>query len=183
MIAETVGETSTGGVSATGDETATTGVDACPPQVIPLPIEDASLNEWEIMDSQGEGAVAVSESEPRDGDYVRWSVDIPCEDDWYIWVRYYYSGPFDSYFARLDGEPQPRAIFEAGCDDMDGTGFGWGLLNWRDQDAPVCVYVANPWIGEWGAGEHQLELSERESDVVARALVVNDADFVPGPND
>ena len=40
------------------------------------------------MSMLGEGMVAGFDPQNGDADNaVQWDVDVPCDDDWYIWVR------------------------------------------------------------------------------------------------
>jgi hypothetical protein len=104
--------------------------------------------------------------------------DIPCDDTWYIWARAFDNGSQDSYFATLDGEPMPPAIYEGDCGN-GGMGYIWAYLNWRDEAAPPCTYVADPWAPDWAAGPHQIEFTYREATAMGRILITNDQDYVP----
>lgn len=109
---------------------------------------------------------------------ILYEPDIPCDSTWYVWVLYWEQGQDDSYFATLDGEPMPEAIFEGDCGGF-GQGYSWRLLNWRDQGAMACDYVADPWAPDWTAGVHQIEFSFRESPAMGQILITNDPDFMP----
>jgi len=110
---------------------------------------------------------------------VHWDIDVPCDGDWYIWVRATDFGSDDSFFARLDGEPEPAPIFEIDC-GFEGQSYEWRVLNWRDPDTgDPCEYVVDPWIAPWTAGPHAFELDFREAPAVARIVVTNDPAFVP----
>jgi hypothetical protein len=174
-------ESSSGGGS---ESTSTGGGGACADVVeIDLEATDATLDDtWEIIMSMvGEGMVAAFNGAPDmddTNDNVTWDIDIPCDDDWYIWVRGFDNGQEDSYYARLDGEPAPAAIFELECTGAGG-GYIWTRLNWRDQMDGPCVYTQDPWIATWTTGPHQFQLAFRESIAVARIIVTNDETFVP----
>ena len=147
--------------------------------VLELTAAEAELSGgWFLTESMvGEGTVAVIDF-PFETDAVLWSVEIPCNDTWHIWVRHFEEQDFDSYFVRLDGEPMQRAIFEADCTPM-GQGYGWKELNQRDEFGPPCTYVEDPWAPMWTAGAHELEFSFRESRALARVVVTNDAGYAP----
>jgi hypothetical protein len=168
----------------TGDGS-TGGGSACTDLVnIPMSAEDAVLTgSWAVtMSMLGEGMVVSMPMGQTDGTIV-WQPDIPCDDTWFVWVRYLDYGGGDSYYARLDGEPaDPPAVFEGGCDDQ-GMGYDWNDLNWRDEMELPCMYVEDPWSADWTTGVHDIEFSYRESAAIARIIVTNDPDFVPGPGD
>jgi hypothetical protein len=127
------------------------------------------------MSMLGEGEIAQYQF--GGGSFV-YEPDIPCDDTWYIWARALDQGSDDSYFATLDGEPMPEAIFEGDCTG-GGNGYLWAVLNWRDQAAMACDYVENPWAPAWTAGVHQIEFSFREVGGMGRILITNDQDYVP----
>ncbi len=143
--------------------------------------EDAALDGWELVESAfpGEGTVAgiiLDQGEPEGT--VTWDVEVPCNDEWHIWVRGRNSGSNDSYFAQLDGGPDPAPIFDLDCGG--GNDYRWRELNWRDPiDGGFCEYVEDPWIATWEAGTHQVQLGYRESPAVSRIIVTNDDAFVP----
>jgi hypothetical protein len=178
---------STGGVDEGGGDTsgATTSgepVGCDRPVQIELGADQAELSgDWQLVMSQfGEGMVAgidMGAFEPTGT--VHWDVDVPCDGDWLVWVRGTDFGGDDSFFARLDGEPEPAPIFELDC-EFDGDGYVWAVLNWRDPEAGMpCEHVLDPWIAQWSAGVHTFELDFREAPAVARIVVTNDPDFVP----
>lgn len=165
----------------TTDEPGTTGgpMGACN-EVITfemLPSEATYSGGWMLgMSMLGEGEIAQY-NQFGGGSFV-YEPDIPCDDTWYIWARARDNGPNDSYFATLDGEPVPEAIFEGDCTN-GGDDYHWAVLNWRDQAAMACDYVANPWAPDWTAGVHQIEFSFREALAMGRILITNDQDYVP----
>jgi hypothetical protein len=167
---------STGGESSTGE------VGGACDEVVQLEYlaEDAVLDGWELVESAlGEGTVAavIFDMGPPGGT-VTWDIDIPCDDDWHIWVRGRNAGQNDSYFARQDGGPDPAPIFELDC--LGGDDYLWRELNWRDpENGGPCEYVEDPWLAAWEAGIHQFQLEYRESRGVARIIVTNDDAFVP----
>ncbi|MCR9160507.1 MAG: hypothetical protein ACE37F_27815 [Nannocystaceae bacterium] len=145
--------------------------------LIELGAVDADLSgDWSITTSQaGEGEIAVVDGN-ADGE-VRWDVDIPCDDTWIIWVRLFDQGSADSFFATLDGEPSPPAIFEGGIQGP-GQGWNWRDLNWRDPD-DAATFIEDPWAPQWAEGQHSIALSYRESVAVARIEITNDPDYAP----
>jgi|GEM_PF-2034432 len=146
---------------------------------IELGAADASVSgNWGLTTSQvGEGEILVLDLQSGADGEVRWDIDIPCDDTFYIWVRLFDQGQADSFFATLDGEPSPPAIFEGGFAGP-GQGWNWRDLNWRDPDDPG-TFVADPWAPEWEAGSHALALTYRESFAVARIEVTNDPEYAP----
>ncbi|MBC8067140.1 MAG: hypothetical protein IAG13_02310 [Deltaproteobacteria bacterium] len=159
-----------GGPSETCDE----------PVVIELGADDAVLSGgWElVMSMLGEGMIAGIQTEPDADNAVHWDIDVPCDGEFFIWVRARDEGNGDSFFATLDGEPDPAPIFEADC-TMGGQGYVWTRLNWRDPEAMACEYVEDPWLASWTTGTHAFELSYRDSIAVARIVVTNDDAYVP----
>lgn len=132
---------------------------------------------WQLgMSMVGEGEISVNQF-GGEGTFT-YSPDIPCNDTWYIWARAFDNGSQDSYFATLDGEPMPEAIFEGDC-MPGGMGYRWSVLNWRDQAAMACDYVENPWAPDWTAGVHDIVFSFREAQAMGRILITNDQDYVP----
>ncbi len=163
---------------STGSETGSeTGLGACEePFVLELGVGDATLTgSWMPAVSEvGEGDIAVLMG-GADG-AVTWDVDVPCDDTWLIWVRYWEQGNDDSYFVTLDGAPKEPAIFEGDCGG-GGQGYDWRLLNER-ADAP-CVYTQDPWAPQWEAGVHEVAFSYRESIALGRIVVTNDPKYAP----
>src|SRR5690606_19928361 len=107
--------------------------------------------------------------------YVTWNIDVPCDDTWHIWVRAIEEGTNDSLFAVVDGEPNPAAIFEIGCDgEPNEPTYVWRELNWRDQVAGnACEYIEDPWVHDWTAGTHSLTVAYRESWAISRLWITN----------
>jgi hypothetical protein len=149
---------------------------------IELSAEDATLDGFELVKSSfpEEGIVAgvIMEGMNMPEGTVTWDIDIPCNDDWHIWVRGRNAGEQDSFFARQDGGPDPAPIFELDCGG--GNDYVWRELNWRDPEMGMpCEYVEDPWLAQWDAGAHEFQLEYRESPAVARIVVTNDDAFVP----
>lgn len=171
-------ESSSGGSESTGEPAACREM-----VVIELEATDATLSgEWAlVMSMLGEGMVAAFDfqnDDPMTDDLVAWDIDIPCDADWYIWVRGLDSGEFDSFYAQLDDAPDPSPIFELDCTG-GGDGYIWTVLNQRDPMDDLCEYVEDPWIAAWSTGLHTLELEDRESPAVARIVITNDEAYEP----
>jgi len=167
-------------ISDTGSGSDGTG-DACDRLVVlEVPVEDAQLDGgWNLMMSmQGEGMIAVMTGGRGD---ITYSVDAPCDDTWHVWVRWYEDGGAqNSFFAAVDGAPDPAAIFEHSCPTAGfGQGWTWSEMTWRDPDAPTCQYVEDPWTFDWSAGPHELVYGFREAVAMARITLTNDPNFTP----
>jgi hypothetical protein len=145
-----------------------------------VPSEATHSGAWELgMSMVGEGEISVLNQMMGEDGSILYEPDIPCDDTWYIWVRYWEDGSEDSYFATLDGQPMPEAIFEGDCTGFGG-GYDWKVLNWRDPVAGgPCDYVADPWAPDWTAGVHPIEFTFRESLAMGRILITNDETYVP----
>ncbi len=161
-----------------GSETGSdTSVGACEePVVLELGADVAALTgNWVPSESEvGEGDIAVLMGGTNGA--VTWDIDVPCDDTWFIWVRYWEQGSDDSYFVTVDGAPEVPAIFEGDCGN-GGQGYSWRLLNER-ADAP-CVYTQDPWAPQWETGNHEVAFSYRESIAIARIVVTNDPEYAP----
>jgi hypothetical protein len=175
----TASESDGGGTDGTTGETGGSG--ACDRLVqIELDAAGATLSGgWQLATSMlGEGQIAALSSGQFDGSVV-WEPDIPCDDAWTIWVRYFEEGGDDSYYVTLDGQPDPAAVFEGDC-TAAGEGWGWARLNWRDEATQgACEYTEDPWSPAWTAGTHAIEFSYRETIAIARIVVTNDEAFTP----
>jgi hypothetical protein len=138
--------------------------------------EDADLTgDWTLQQSgAGEGMYAYPGG--SNGSLL-FTVDVPCDDDWYVWIRYYNNGTEDSWFCEVDGQPQPRAIVEGDCGG--GQGWAWSLMNWRDQNDGPCVYIEDPWVHTWDMGIHYIEFFRRETSSIARLIITNDPNYTP----
>jgi hypothetical protein len=127
----------------------------------------------ETMSTLGEGMVMSMPQDQNEG-VLTYDFEIPCDDTWHIWVRAIEQQNFDSFWARVDGEPVEWAIFELDCTDAPAEPvYDWKQLNWRFANADGCDYVEDPWVHDWGAGKHSLELGYRESWAVSRIWVSN----------
>ncbi len=181
------GSTTTGAASTTGAGSTTGGVQTCQGfHEIVLTAEDASLSgDWKlVMSQQGEGKIArIPLSVWNPEGEVAWQVEVPCDDTWHIFVRGYDWQDEDSYFAQVDGAPNPEAIMELDCtgDPQNGNGvYRWREMNWRAQGEDVCNYVEDPWTFDWAAGSsHDVVFSFRESRALARIVVTNDPNWQP----
>ncbi len=149
------------------------------PVVIELAPADAVLSgNWTLgMSDLGEGEILRLQGGVQ-GE-ARFDVEVPCDDTWFVWVRYWEDGEDDSYFVTLDEAPEPPAIFEGDCTPA-GSGYDWRLLNYRDPiDSSLCEYVEDPWTPTWDEGPHAIAFSFRESFALGRIVVTNDPRFAP----
>jgi hypothetical protein len=120
----------------------------------------------------GEGLILAWDNDPQA--YVEFNLDIPCSDDWHVWVRGINNQQDDSFFVLVDGGPDPAPIFEIACDQGPNQAtYEWKELNWREQGDPGCTYVEDPWIQTWAAGPHTFTLGYRESYALSRIYVTN----------
>lgn len=160
----------------------TTGVGAMCEEIVVMemvPSEAIYSGAWELgMSMVGEGEISLLNQQLGFEGSFLYEPDIPCNDTWFIWTRYWESGADDSYFVTLDGQPMPQAIFEGDCTG-GGQGYDWAALNYRDQGDDTCVYVEDPWAPQWDAGVHQIEFSFRESLAMGRIVITNDPAYVP----
>ncbi|EDM78082.1 hypothetical protein PPSIR1_34232 [Plesiocystis pacifica SIR-1] len=163
------GETTTtggGGGACMGDE------------FIEVELYSAELDGWtEETSMLGEGEILAWDQQTNDAT-ATWTIDIPCDDTWHIWVRGWEQGQDDSYFAQLDGEPNPDAIFELDCTGgPQQSTYEWVELNWRDQqNGGPCEYEQDPWTADWDAGAHTLTLGYRESIAISEVWITNTTD-------
>lgn len=172
------------GETGTGDSGTTTGMgEACSEihEIELVPSEATLSGAWTLsMSMLGEGEIAVINNPGAGTDgSILFEPEIPCDDTWYIWARARDAGQNDSYFATLDGEPMPPAVFEGDCTPGSMDDYIWAPLNWRDEADPPCTYIESPWAPDWAAGVHQIEFSFRESQAMGRILITNDQDLVP----
>ncbi|MCA9681052.1 MAG: hypothetical protein KC457_02580, partial [Myxococcales bacterium] len=139
-------------------------------------VDANNIDGWnEQMSMLGEGLILVWDNQTQDAS-VSFDIDVPCDDTWHIWVRGLNQGQNDSFFATVDGEPNPEAIFEIACDNgPQQSTYQWRELNWRDQNDPGCTYLQDPWTQDWGAGSHNFTLRYRESIAVSRIWLTNTA--------
>ncbi len=164
------------GSSGSDSDSESFGEACAEPVVLELGVAEAALSgNWTPSVSEvGEGDIAVLMGGVQGA--VTWDVDVPCEDTWFIWVRYWEQGSDDSYFVTLDGAPKEPAIFEGDCGN-GGQGYGWRLLNERGESP--CVYLQDPWAPAWEAGPHAVSFSYRESIALGRIVVTNDSEYTP----
>ncbi|MEZ4450660.1 MAG: hypothetical protein R3B09_14355 [Nannocystaceae bacterium] len=181
MTTSTTDASTTDATTSTTDATtdATTGGAACAMtyQIELMPADATLSGGWMLgMSMIGEGEIANNPMSQEGS--ILYEPEIPCDDTWTIWARVLDNGQDDSYFARLDGAPDPAAIFEGDCTGQ-GNGYKWARLNWRDPMANPCEYLMDPWAPTWSAGVHEIEFLFRESTAMGRILLTNDPDFVP----
>ena len=112
--------------------------------------------------------------EERMSGMFRFDLDIPCDDNWHIWVRGVDQNNMDSYFVAVDAFPNPPGIMELDCTGDPGQAtYVWRELNYRDADNGPCEAVQDPWVLPWDAGVHTLEFSYRESLGLSRLYLSN----------
>lgn len=176
-------EASTGDGSTGGSGSSTGGGGGACMEMLQIEMapDTATLSgAWQLgMSMLGEGQI-INIPNPGNGTdgSILYAPDIPCDATWYIWVRVLDNGSNDSYFATLDGEPNPAAIFEGDCTNQ-GNGYKWAQLNWRDPMANACQYVEDPWAPMWTAGAHEIAFTYREAQAMGRILLTNDPNLVP----
>jgi hypothetical protein len=164
------------------DPTTTTGPSDCELEQIEMVAADADLSgAWATATSMvGEGEILVV-NPPFDG-AASWTVPIPCDDNWRVWVRSFDQGNNDTFHVTVDAEPDPPAIFESDCgpEPMFSGEYRWTLLNWRDFEEPFpCTYLEDPWVLDLDEGDHVIEFTFRESTALGRIIVTNDPAFDP----
>jgi hypothetical protein len=149
--------------------------------LIELGAGDAALDGWTLEMAMGDQVIRPMN--PMDlmnqnGQTATFTVDIPCADTWHVWVRGRDQMSADSFFVQVDAAPDMPPIFEVDCTN-GGSGWEWNELNWRDPNADACDYVEDPWIQDWGAGQHTVTFMPRESIGITDVTVTNDDAFVP----
>jgi hypothetical protein len=162
---------------ATETETTTTDTGGACDEDVSFEILATDANEvdgWEpAMSMLGEGMIMAWDQQ-NDQAFISWDIDIPCDGTWHIWIRGIDQGQADSYFAVVDGEPNPPPIFELDCTAGPNQGtYLWKELNYRDQADPACTYLFDPWTQDWATGTHNFTLLYRESGAVSRIWITN----------
>ena len=166
-----------GDTNGDGDgDTDTGGTGACVSDEF---LEIAAVDADEIlgwtpsMSMLGEGIILAYDEDAAE-DYVHFDIDIPCDDNWHIWVRGVDQNNMDSYFVAVDTFPNPPGIMELDCTGDPGQAtYVWRELNYRDADNGPCEAVQDPWVLPWDAGVHTLEFSYRESLGLSRLYLSN----------
>lgn len=182
----TTSETSTGpdDTSTTSDEsTSTGGMDCVGMQKISLATNQAVLvGDWELAMSQLNEGEIIKLNGGTEGQ-ATYTVSVPCDATWHVWVRMLNYFGADSFLATVDGQPNPPAIVASDCGG-GGTGWSWKRLNIRDAGND-CTVLDDDWTQDWTAGDHAIVFSFRqnESDSLGRIFLTNDPDYVPGNGD
>jgi hypothetical protein len=147
---------------------------------IQLEAEDATLKGWDITESsfEGEGNVIFADNVNDATATATFEVDVPCADDFTVWIRGRDNGQSDSHFVAVDGQPNPPLIHEVDCTG-DGDDYKWTKLNQRALNAGPCEYVTNPWIQTWDPGKHRIVFTPREEGAVSRLVITNDPNWDP----
>jgi hypothetical protein len=174
---ETAGTTN-GGAADMGMPMVCDGAMGIGVQVFQLAVADAEFSgEWFQAEHMDEGLVATIDPNGPFAGAVRWTVEIPCADTWFIWARVFNLDEANSYEVQLDGQPLPPAIFET-CTPLDG--WMWSELSWRLPNEE-CNFLKDPWSVDWAPGTHEITFLFRESLELGRVAVTNNPD--PDPND
>lgn len=144
-----------------------------------LAVDAGAADGWDpVMSMLGEGMIMAWDEQTNDAT-ISWDIDVPCDDTWHIWVRGIDQGPSDSYFAIVDGLPDPAPIFELDCTNNPNPGaYVWKELNLRDLADPACTYLQDPWTQDWLTGSHAFSLVYRESIAVSKLWITN-TDLTP----
>ncbi|MFV8750549.1 hypothetical protein ACNOYE_08345 [Nannocystaceae bacterium ST9] len=164
--------------SETTDESTDTVVDtAClePVSFLLSAVDDSEYTGgWgETMSMLGEGAV-LSMGENQNTGVVTFDFDIPCDDTWHIWVRAIDYQGSDTFWTRVDADPQDWTVFDIDCTPGPMmAAYKWNELNRHDDTDPDCQYDVDPWTHEWSLGPHTLELGFRDSYAVSRVWISN----------
>ena len=150
-------------------------------------VEDAAVVApmQKSMSGKGEGVIAFSPTAEEGS--ATFTVDLPCDDEIFVWVRVQDSKPGtvdddpDSYYVSTDGAPGTGWYY--GC-QTEGKPAGYHWLRVTSADTPSCggpEYVPN-----LSAGSHTFLLRNGEPKgvdgtvaAVARLLITNDMSYVP----
>lgn len=172
-------DTTGGGTTETTETTGANTACAMDMSFEILAVDATNANGWDpFMSMLGEGMIMAWDQQTNDAT-ISWDIDVPCDDIWHIWVRGIDQGQADSYFATVDGMPNPAPIFELDCTNNPNQGtYVWKELNWRDLADPGCTYLEDPWMQDWLIGIHQFELTYRESGAVSKLWITN-TDLTP----
>jgi hypothetical protein len=166
----------------TTDTTTDTGDTACAMDMAfeILAVDASAFDGWNpTMSMLGEGMVMAWDQQTMNA-FITWDIDVPCDDTWHVWVRGIDQNTTDSFFASVDGQPNPGTIFELDCTPNPNQGtYVWRELNWREMAAPACTYLLDPWTQDWMLGIHQLTLTYRESNSVSKLWITNTVQLPP----
>jgi len=174
------GDPTTTGTDPTTDTS--TGGDCSQSITVELDADVASVSgDWQHGTSDlvpSEGFVVWPTQQPGAGSAV-FDLDFPCDDDWHIWVKGMDRDQNDSFFARVDGGPDPAAIFDIDCQpgDWNNPVYSWAHLNQRAQGS-YCG-LDNLWVVSGGPGDGSVEFIEREAGAISAVAFSNDPSYVP----
>ena len=151
-------------------------------ETITLEVDDADLSGGWFSDF----AVFLNKDVARydvgggdDNNGAVWTPEIPCEDEWRVWVQFFDEGDEDDFDLRVDGEPNPEwARFDGDCGFIDFE-YKWRQINWRMDGESCNDNVNDPWVQTWGIGPHELRFKYRSSETIATVVVTNDPDYNP----
>ncbi len=144
-----------------------------------------------LMSMMGEGTIAASDV--AEEGTITFTAQLPCGDSYAVWGRVVDTIPGvnekdpDSFYMRAD-DGSERGWFY-GCETTElPAGYSWRRLRAGSGEGMGCV-IAEDWTLDLSAGTHTITLRNREatgmngSAAVARLLVTNSLDYVPGPED
>lgn len=160
----------------------TTGVNSECQETVTLSydIDDAMLyggwsNEFSIFIGK---KYADWQGDPQQDNGVVWVADVPCDDDFHVWVRFRDIGQDDSFFVQVDGAPQEWAIFDGDCGG-NILNWRWEKLNWRNPNDNSCQWTEDPWIQSWTAGAHEIHFRFFDATGIAEIKFTNDPNYSP----
>lgn len=151
--------------------------------------EDAALEFPMIQEMSQMGEQTICSSGILELGTAEFAFDIPCLDDYAVWVRVYDawdgthdSGDPDSYYVRVSGGDEFTWFY--GCQTF-GAPNDWGWRRVRVLDGNDCNEFTE-WTPQLGPGTHYIRLRNRESErgdgvraAIARVILSNDPNFVP----
>jgi hypothetical protein len=156
---------------------------------IELLVEDAELTYpmVEMLSGNGEGIYASSEFDGLG--WLKFSVTVPCADDYQVWGRVYdaepgaYDNDPDTFYAHLGDDPE--ILWGYGCQTA-GYNPGWTWQRMIATPGGSCADLDNVWVLPLAAGTHDIEFRNREGQdgggnraAIAKIWVTNDPNFIP----
>ena len=137
-------------------------------------IDADEINGWSpVMSTIGEGMVLGWDEQDVE-DIVRFTVPIPCDDFWHVWVRGHDVTSMDSFLVNVDGVLDPEGVLEIDCTNAPQNSiYRWRELNYRASDAGPCESTEDPWLQAWESGFHTLTFRHRESIALSKLYITN----------
>ncbi|HVI01593.1 MAG TPA: hypothetical protein VM869_22915 [Enhygromyxa sp.] len=118
----------------------------------------------------GEGTVLTHDG--TGGAFIRFFFDIPCDDEWHMWIRAIDHQSADSW--RLSINDVTGYYHDMDCTAQPAQAeYKWRHLNYRQQFAPACQYVQDPWVLNWDAGEYTVNYVYLDSYAMSRIWLTN----------